>query len=145
MSKKEHRVGCYMFFFSSSASFCPLLLQLCFHFPSCPPVSLVVSLCHNCAQNSCSLSVVVWRLAWWLLAASASSGDTSVEVSRNTAWCLVTFSILLQNYASVLTFSLMHKIHNVCGTSCGRCSRERGVVSQLRRRHTNILACGAYI
>lgn len=89
------------------------------------PCRLLCHFCHNRVQYSRSLSPLVWRLAWWLLASSMSSGDASAEVSRNRGWCLVTFSILPQNYASLLTFRLMHKILNVCGTSCRRCCGEK--------------------
>lgn len=93
---------------------------------SSPTCRLLCHFFHYCVKDCHNHSVLVWWLAWRLRAASTSSGDLRPCVSQNGAWCLVTFSILLQNYASVLTFSLMHKIHDVCGTSCRRCSREEG-------------------
>lgn len=74
------------------------------------------------------------------LLAAATTGCQRIILSCSTspsvqtqghppAWCLVTFSILLQKkrkkYASVLTFSLMHKIHDVYSASWRHCGRER--------------------
>lgn len=108
---------------------CSLLLQICFHYPPCPPISLVA--CSATPATTAYSTVVAfqfwcdgWRGDCWLPARPlVMRGPPPVETEPGVWWHLAFYR---KNYASVLTFSLMHKIHDVCGTSCRRCSTERG-------------------
>lgn len=117
-----------------------LLLQICFHYPPCPPISLVA---YSAAPATTAYSAVVAFQYWcdgWRGDSSLPArplvmrGPPSVETEPGVWWHLAFYR---KNYASVLTFSLMHKIHDVCGTSCRHCSGERGeeYVTQLRHGH----------
>lgn len=87
----------------SPLSSCSLLLQICFHYPPCPPISLVA---YSATPATTVYSTVVafrfwcdgWCDGWcgdcWLPARPlVIRAPASIE---NRAWCLVTFSILLQ-------------------------------------------------
>lgn len=100
--------------------------KICFHYTPCPPLPLVA--------YSATPSTIAYRTVrtfqWWCdgwhgdcrLPAHplVTWGPPLVETEPGVWWHLAFYC---KNYASVLTFSLMHKIHDVCGTSCRHCSR----------------------
>lgn len=118
-----------------------LFLRICFHYPPCPPISLVA--CSSAAATTAQSTVVAfqswcdgWRGDWWLRARPlVKRAPPSVETEPSVWWHLAFYC---KNYASVLTFSLMHKIHDVCGTSCRHCSRKTGeeyVTAEAQQSH----------
>lgn len=109
--------------------------------PSFPPISLVA--CSSAAATTAQSTVVAfqswcdgWRGDWWLRARPlVKRAPPSVETEPGVWWHLAFYC---KNYASVLTFSLMHKIHDVCGTSCRHCSRKTGeeyVTAEAQQSH----------
>lgn len=122
-----------------------LLLQLCFHYPPCPPISLVAYSAAPATTVHCTVvAFQLWCDGWrgnCRLPARPPviHASPSVETEPGVWWHLAFYR---KNYASVLTFSLMHKIHDVCGTSCRHCGgetereREASCMSQLRHGHT---------
>ncbi len=109
-----------------------------------PPISLVAYSATPATPATTAYSTVVafqfwcdgWRGDCWLPAHPLVMwGLPSVDTEPGVWWHLAFYR---KNYASVLTFSLMHKIHDVCGTSCRRCSTERGkeYVTAEARTHT---------
>lgn len=100
---------------TANANASPILLQICFHYPPCPLIFLVAYTLYSPSSFAVATSCYQRNL-WWY------EGRPSLQTEPGVSWHL---AFHRKNYASVLTFSLMHKIHDVCGTSCRRCSRER--------------------